>query len=292
MYESKCEKNKENIKACEELEQIVKSQKISFEDFEKLKHSKTQLEKQLQTLNSKRQELNDFIWNTENNTNILLQKINEKFKQIKIISDKWLLDQDKDCHIDFNSLMNNFVNLDLPSVAQIFSQVGSNILSKISLINLEVKEKEDSLINLKSELLKLEDKISEANEFIMQKEAQHEHENNTLTLEKEKFSQLCAQRNEEIKKFSENLQKSITLISEKEKEIEEAKSKENYLESKYNDEEIETEKFIKELEKEYIETLKEVEKMKNENIMEIRKSQKGIYRIFETAKKELNNELN
>jgi SMC interacting uncharacterized protein involved in chromosome segregation len=286
VYESKCEKNKETIRINEELDQIIKSQKVSYEDFEKLKHNKIQLEKQIQVLNTKKSELENFIWNTNNNIDGMTSKLNSKIKNIKQISDR--INLGEIIPIEITSYINNILQLNLNDANQAYSEINSQLASLINLKVKEIKDREEFHINLKSELLKIDDKINESNEFFIHKESEHERINNTLTLEKEKYSQICLQKNEEIKKVNETTQKTLNALSEKEKEFDETKSFEVMLEMKYREEEDMTDRFIKDLENEYVETFKEADKIKKENTMEIRKTQKSILKIFENLKNTMN----
>lgn len=293
-YEQKCEKNKELNYNIEELEVTIKAQKVTYEDFEKLKHNKTTLEKQLQNLNSRKQELNDLIWNRSNNEEELLRNITEKTKNIKIISEKVYFNNnfDKDnlnSDLDLNQIVGNIKSQPLNSIEQnsIFSNINAKAHNEISQKLQEIKDREESLINLKSELLKLDDKINEFNDLIIQTDSNNEQENSLLTLEKEKYSSLQIQKNEELKKINENFQKTANMISEKDKEMEELKIKENNLQIEIQEKDVHVDQFIKELESEYCEVFREVERVKTENIKEIRKSYKNMHKVFENTKKEL-----
>lgn len=212
VYESKCEKNKELISIIEELDFTVKNQKISYEDFEKLKHNKNNLEKQLVTLNNKKNELNDSIWNLNNQIEVNNNSLNEKIKTINQICEKLMLEKENIIDlseiINYNSNCNNLnslnslnnlnnsnstqdksiLNLDMNEISQRFYNVNNFLISSINTKTMEVKEREEFLINLKSELLKLDDKINEVNEILAQKNAEKDRENNLLNIEKEKFN--------------------------------------------------------------------------------------------------------
>lgn len=287
IYESKCEKNKEIIKMNEELEGIIKTQKVSYEDFEKLKHNKNQLEKQIQILNQKKSELENTLWGTNNTIESMSNGINNKIKNIKQISDKISLNNEINL-IDICGYVRNISNLNLTDINSNFNTVNSQIASMIETKIKETKEKEELLINLKSEHLKVDDKINEANEQLAHEELENERINSTLIIEKEKYSQMCLQKNEEIKKINENCHKSFNTISEKEKEFEDGKSMESILDSRYQEEEDMTDKFIKELENEYVETFKQAEATKVQNISEIRKTQKSLLKLFENIKNKIN----
>jgi SMC interacting uncharacterized protein involved in chromosome segregation len=287
IYESKCEKNKEIIKMNEELEGIIKTQKVSFDDFEKLKHNKNQLEKQIQALNQKKTELENIVWGTNNTIDSMSVSINIKIKNIKQVGDKLCLNSEINL-IDIGGCVRNISNLNLTDINSNFNTVNSQLACMIETKIKETKEKEELLINLKSELLKVDDKINETNEQLAHEELENERINNTLILEKEKYSQMCIQKNEEIKKMNENCHRSFNSISDKEKELEEGKCMESILDSKYQEEEDMTDRFIKELENEYVETFKQAEATKVQNISEIRKTQKSLLKIFENIKNKIN----
>jgi hypothetical protein len=63
---------------------------------------------------------------------------------------------------------------------------------------------------------------------------------------------------------------------------------ENYLIGKYQEEEDSAEKFIKELENHYIESIKEMDQTKRDNINDIRKSHRTMHDIFQKFKQSLN----
>jgi SMC interacting uncharacterized protein involved in chromosome segregation len=290
-YDTKCEKNKELTKSVEELDSTVKNQKVSYEEFEKLKYYKANVEKECQGLTTQKQELNETIWNIKNNIENLTKGINEKIKNISTLSDKLQLNKE-----DIISIISNEINknsalqtpeLDMAEVSNNFLQINSNISNFINSKLLEVKERQEFLINLKSDLLKLDDKINEANEILLQKSNENEQQKGNLQSDKDKYAARINEKNEEIKKINDQIQKILNVIAEREKEYEEVKSKESILSTKYQEEEEATDLFLKELENDLITTFKDVENQKNENVRNLRKLISNINSMFEGIKNNL-----
>jgi hypothetical protein len=74
------------------------------------------------------------------------------------------------------------------------------------------------------------------------------------------------------------------ILSEKERELEEAKNLEMFLNAKYQEEEEETDLYMKELENIYIETLQEVEMIKKENIEILKNNSRHMQKVFDNLK--------
>jgi kinetochore protein NDC80 len=289
IYDSKCEKNSESNKALEDLENVIKNQKVSHEDFEKLKHNRSVLEKQNSNLMDHKNEVSNSLWQIQKNFESLQNNLIEKIKATNIFSERNNLPRPEIINLISNELINFkntlSLNLDTNLISADFASLNSNIQNITSTKINQVKEREGLSINLKSDLLKIEDEISEANEKLNQKSIENEKENNLLTTEKEKYSNLNNQKIEEIRKINENVSKVLNLISDKEKELEEAKQRESALLIKYQEEEDKTDLLINQMHNEYTETEYEMKQIKNDNILKLRILAKKANNCLEAQKK-------
>jgi hypothetical protein len=291
IYDTKCQKSKELTKSVEEIDNTVKNQKVSYEEFEKLKYYKSNVEKECQLLTLQKAELNETIWNMKNSIENLTKGINEKLKNISTLSDKLQINKEEVISFISNEINKNsqlqVPELDIAEISNSFLQINSNISNLINSKLLEVKERQEFLINLKSDLLKLDDKINETNEIFLQKSNENEMQKGNLQTEKDKYAVRINEKNEEIKKLNDQIQKILNLISDREKEYEDIKSKESILSVRYQEEEEATDLFLKELENDLITTFKDVENQKNENVRNLRKLISNINSMFEGIKNNL-----
>lgn len=291
IYDTKCQKSKELTKSVEEIDNTVKNQKVSYEEFEKLKYYKSNVEKECQLLTTQKAELNETIWNMKNSIENLTKGINEKLKNISTLSDKLQINKEEVISFISNEINKNsqlqVPELDIAEISNSFLQINSNISNLINSKLLEVKERQEFLINLKSDLLKLDDKINETNEIFLQKSNENEMQKGNLQTEKDKYAVRINEKNEEIKKLNDQIQKILNLISDREKEYEDIKSKESILSVRYQEEEEATDLFLKELENDLITTFKDVENQKNENVRNLRKLISNINSMFEGIKNNL-----
>lgn len=291
IYDTKCQKSKELTKSVEEIDNTVKNQKVSYEEFEKLKYYKSNVEKECQLLTTQKVELNETIWNMKNSIENLTKGINEKLKNISTLSDKLQINKEEVISFISNEINKNsqlqVPELDIAEISNSFLQINSNISNLINSKLLEVKERQEFLINLKSDLLKLDDKINETNEIFLQKSNENEMQKGNLQTEKDKYAVRINEKNEEIKKLNDQIQKILNLISDREKEYEDIKSKESILSVRYQEEEEATDLFLKELENDLITTFKDVENQKNENVRNLRKLISNINSMFEGIKNNL-----
>jgi SMC interacting uncharacterized protein involved in chromosome segregation len=277
------EKNKELTIQYDELDNTVKTQKVSFDEFEKMKNLKTNYEKQITALEEKFKELNDkMIMLSENIENT--KNITERAVRIRAM----LQNNNKaDYEIEIEKYVYEISNKDPETLKEEFSIISEILSEDINNKNSEIKEKEEILIYMKSQLLKLDDKIHEISELLRSKEHENDKKNSQQNQEKDKFTHLLNQKNEEINKLEENINKTNCQIIEKDKEYERLKMKETQLNNIYLEKETETDKKVKEFEKEFLDLYSEVEKTKAENIKEIRKNYKTYEKIFESIRKEL-----
>lgn len=281
LYDSKCEKYNEDLRTVEELDICVKNQKVSYEDYEKMKHSKAQLEKQHQNLNVKKQEYADALWNIKNEIESKFITLNEQVKLSIMISDKLFTNKEQLVDILIFTHLDNITNLDMTDCVNKFNESCNYIVSEINVKRGEVKEKQLYMINLSAEMRKLEDKNKEAIELLNQAKMEHEKENKRLQSEKDKFNQLSSQKNEEIEKIDETSKKLEDSLPLKDKDIEEMKRLEISLQEKILQAEELVLKFIKELEEVYIEAFEEIRAKKKENVLALRNTHRNMTKMFE-----------
>ena len=250
-----------------------------------LKHNKSNLEKQITSLNARKQEYTDKQWSYKNIIEQLSEKINEKFKSEKILFEKYNVGEEN--KIDFSSHVSMIIsqNFDLGNAKNDFIQIKNNFLGQTSEKNNEIKQMEENLIVLKSERLKLKDKNNEIGDIMSQMTLKLQDEERMHETEKEKGKLIINQKNEEIRKENEDVNKCHSLLLEKEHELEELKKIELSLEAKYQEDEDAAEKYIKGLEEIFAYTIKEVEKTKIENVKKLRKTYKDMNVLFEDVKK-------
>jgi SMC interacting uncharacterized protein involved in chromosome segregation len=287
-YENKKEKNQTLNTQLEEIEIIIKHQKVSFEEFEKIKQNIVNADKQLNFLNSKKKEISDSILHLNNSIEDTSQLLTEKIKNTLLICEK--LQLSKETHFEelikeltqkkrlTESDLNEFINLN--------ANIVNTYVQNLNSINVQVKETEEKLIHLKSDNRKLEDYINENNELLNQKRNEYNTINVNMNCEKDKSVSLLQNKGEDIKRSNENILKLTNILSEKEKVLYDLKKEEENLRQKYLEDEQATEIFMKSLDKVYIDEFNEVEKTKNDNIRELRKANSRINKVFEEVKKD------
>jgi chromosome segregation ATPase len=146
-----------------------------------------------------------------------------------------------------------------------------------------VKEINKQCFDLHSQLMNIEDQIASSQVQITElQNAKNEKEN-----EIEKIRHVEGDyNNTEIKKYTEQIKQCEMIIQDKQKEINNMKQKEIELKEMYSQKEIETDKYIQQLQQVSIDTMNFLEKTKSTNILLIRKTYKTLDEVYQKMKSE------
>lgn len=273
IYEEK-KKIVENVKKQkEELEKNVQNQKISLDTYNTMKETKKNLDLQYQTLLKKKKEIIQKITQTQNYINekkqILAQSpVNPEQLEIKNIEIGGLIQKCEDENTNSNAIKNEF-DLLTQEINKIFSQKEQ-----------KKKENENILSNLQVALMKLEDEISSSSIELAQKQNDLSFKETEINKEKTQEKNFYDFYKDEIKRISEETQKSMGCLSEIESKIVEIKKNEKVLKDEYTKKELETEQYIKELDDTFNDTINIITKIKSDNNILVQQSYQILDGVF------------
>ena len=277
LYESKVQILDNAKKQLEDIEHEVKAQKISLDDYNKMTEMKNALDVQYESLftinNQKQSEINSKR-NTLNEKKILLiqSQINSKYNSYTNDIDlNKILSQCEEEQFDMNAVKTFFGNK--------IQTLTDTTLTKQN----AVKEINKQCFDLHSQLMNIEDQIASSQVQITElQNAKNEKENE---IEKRRHVE-GDYNNTEIKKYTEQIKKCEMIIQDKQKEINDVKQKEIELKEMYSQKEIETDKYIQQLQQISIDTMNFLEKTKSTNILLIRKTYKTLDEVYQKMKSE------
>ena len=277
LYESKVQVLDTAKKQLEDIEKEVKEQKISLDEYNKMTEMKNALDVQYESLlnvnaqkqseiNAKRNALN------EKKISLIQSQINSKYNSYTN-------------DIDLNKILSQCEEeqFDMNGVKTFFGKK-IQMLTDTSLAKQNtVKEINKQCFDLHSQLINIEDQIASSQVQITElQNAKNEKEN-----EIEKRRHIEGDYNmTEIKKYNEQIKKCEMVIQDKQKEINDIKQKEIELKQMYSQKEIETDKYIQQLQQISIDTMNFLEKTKSTNILLIRKTYKTLDEVYQKMKSE------
>jgi kinetochore protein NDC80 len=267
-----------------DLETTITNQKVSFEDFERIKAAKEHQEKQYQFQKERNKELNETLDRILRNKEELLN-IHEQVNATNNLIERKKLPSEYS--LDVAGYFNTLDSLDQEMIKNIFQQKFTAIQENTNQKNKEIKDKKIELVNIEKDSLQVDTEINEINNSISNIEKEIERKNIYFTQEKEKYNQLILIKNEEIQTLSENIQRSNQHLNEKGKLLESLQNDEIIKKQKLEQAESEFENRIVEMEEEYLEVVKVAEQIKADNIKEIRKGYKTLEKIFLALKGDL-----
>lgn len=265
----------------EYLEEKVKTQKVSFEEYNTMKEKKANLDLTYQALSKKKEEI---IKKAE--------ELNEKCNSKKMEIIKFSLaqkEQYKIENLEIDKLISlcEDVNFKVADMKEKYVSFTDELKQKVSSTENEKKEIQQNLLNLQNELRQIEDLISSSSISLTQKQ----NELQLLQSELEKNKTLDNQFNEnykaEIKNYNEQLQNSLKDYSQYEKTVEELKKKQENLKEENAKEEKEATEYCQKLDEFYNNTLLEMLKMKNENTKALEELNQEIKKTNDSLKSNL-----
>lgn len=277
LYENKVQVLDNAKKQLEDIEKEVKEQKISLDEYNKMTEMKNALDVQYESLlninaqkqseiNAKRNALN------EKKISLIQSQMHSKYNsQTNDIDLNKLLSQCEEEQFDVNGVKTFFgKKIQLLTDTSIAKQNA-------------VKEINKQCFDLHSQLINVEDQIASSQVQITElQNAKSEKEN-----EIEKRRHVEGDYNAaEIKKYNEQIRKCEVVMQEKQKEINDMKQKEIELKQIYSQKEIETDKYIQQLQQISIDTMNFLEKTKSTNILLIRKTYKTLDEVYQKMKSE------
>ena len=193
----------EGKKRKEYLEEKVKTQKVSFEEYNTMKEKKANLDLTYQALSKKKEELIKKA-----------KELNEKCNSKKMEIIKFSLaqkEQYKIENLEIDKLISlcEDVNFKVTDMKEKYVSFTDELKQKVSSTENEKKEIQQNLLNLQNELRQIEDLISSSSISLTQKQ----NELQLLQKKKKKNKTLDNQFNEnykaEIKTYNEQLQNSL-----------------------------------------------------------------------------------
>lgn len=270
--------NQKYEKQIKDLTEARDNQKVSSEEYDKMKEKKNALELTIATQTQRRNE-----W---------LRKIEELKVQLnntklQIIQDHMKTFEKIKTGIEIETLLTQCDNQKIEEVNQFFDKLSSETGTKINTNKISYQEKDKKLAELSSVLLEIEDQISSTSFSITQLDTELSLKQTEIQKNKNQDNNFFENYKDEIQKINDSIQKCITAFTEKESQINSLKKEESELNVVFNNKEAEASAYLKELEDTYKETLTTLEKMKLDNVQLIRKSYKLLDGIFQSIKTEL-----
>lgn len=260
----------------ESIEQIIKVQSVSYDEYAKMTESKQGFDLTYEALSKRKEDVNERYNQLkkrigEQKQKIIQSQVNTNDKNMNI--EKYINQCQSD--IDFNEIKTEI------------QRSNAVLIQNVNLLISENKDKDKMILSLQSETLRLEDKIKESKMKITQKENECKAKEAEINNEKNIGDTFADSYNEELTKTNDAIQRAKCDIIDKEKMVDNLNQKEKDLIELYNKSEDESEEYIKELEYEYNDTLTQLEKMKIENIQLIRKNYKALDAVFNQIKNEI-----
>ena len=265
----------------EYLEEKVKTQKVSFEEYNTMKEKKANLDLTYQALSKKKEELIKKA-----------KELNEKCNSKKMEIIKFSLaqkEQYKIENLEIDKLISlcEDVNFKVTDMKEKYVSFTDELKQKVSSTENEKKEIQQNLLNLQNELRQIEDLISSSSISLTQKQ----NELQLLQSELEKNKTLDNQFNEnyktEIKTYNEQLQNSLKDYSQYEKTVEDLKKRQDNLKEENAKDEKEATEYCQKLDEFYNNTLLEMLKMKNENTKALEELNQEIKKTNDSLKSNL-----
>ena len=286
MYKAAVYSNKQLVvdevkKRKEYLEEKVKTQKVSFEEYNTMKEKKANLDLTYQALSKKKEELIKKA-----------KELNEKCNSKKMEIIKFSLaqkEQYKIENLEIDKLISlcEDVNFKVTDMKEKYVSFTDELKQKVSSTENEKKEIQQNLLNLQNELRQIEDLISSSSISLTQKQ----NELQLLQSELEKNKTLDNQFNEnykaEIKTYNEQLQNSLKDYSQYEKTVEDLKKRQDNLKEENAKDEKEATEYCQKLDEFYNNTLLEMLKMKNENTKALEELNQEIKKTNDSLKSNL-----
>ena len=265
----------------EYLEEKVKTQKVSFEEYNTMKEKKANLDLTYQALSKKKEELIKKA-----------KELNEKCNSKKMEIIKFSLaqkEQYKIENLEIDKLISlcEDVNFKVTDMKEKYVSFTDELKQKVSSTENEKKEIQQNLLNLQNELRQIEDLISSSSISLTQKQ----NELQLLQSELEKNKTLDNQFNEnykaEIKTYNEQLQNSLKDYSQYEKTVEDLKKRQDNLKEENAKDEKEATEYCQKLDEFDNNTLLEMLKMKNENTKALEELNQEIKKTNDSLKSNL-----
>ena len=265
----------------EYLEEKVKTQKVSFEEYNTMKEKKANLDLTYQALSKKKEELIKKA-----------KELNEKCNSKKMEIIKFSLaqkEQYKIENLEIDKLISlcEDVNFKVTDMKEKYVSFTDELKQKVSSTENEKKDIQQNLLNLQNELRQIEDLISSSSISLTQKQ----NELQLLQSELEKNKTLDNQFNEnykaEIKTYNEQLQNSLKDYSQYEKTVEDLKKRQDNLKEENAKDEKEATEYCQKLDEFYNNTLIEMLKMKNENTKALEELNQEIKKTNDSLKSNL-----
>jgi len=287
--EAKNEKLNELKKVLDESEKTHSEQIISFEEYEILKVSVDKNDKLITFYQNKKKELSEIQLNQSNEIEEILETIKEKRKLISNINEKiksilYINDSESLYFLNFEKNIERYIEMindfffDNEKIKEEFSVVFKEIEEKNEILSKSLREMEEEYLKLKTELLLLEDRITEKCQLLRKKFEYREDLIESHKLKKEKLCNDEKELSESNTKYKIEIEKLLISNDQKRKEHEAFRRKENELNNLNIQKEEELNKFIIEIENELKETIEEVCKYKSDYYKTIRRAGK----IFQT----------
>ena len=283
-FSQKTDKINETNSILQDLEKTAKEQIISFDEYEKLKQLRINYEKQISALQTKKQELVEIEWKQSNEIETLLLNLNEKKKSLFNLNEKIKsnLNNGESELMIFNFSIDTYVNLisnmgfEIEKTKEDFINISKEINEKLKNLSNSIRDKEEELLKINSEIVKLDDKIIENTIILSNKNTESERVNNNHKLKKEKYMKEIKETTSFNHEFNNEIEMFKLEILKNKKEYEQLKNTENELNNLNQKKDEEMKKFINEIENDLKETIEEVCKYKGEFLKNLRKASKNI----------------
>ena len=182
----------------------------------------------------------------------------------------------------FNFSIDTYVNLisnmgfEIEKTKEDFINISKEINEKLKNLSNSIRDKEEELLKINSEIVKLDDKIIENTIILSNKNTESERVNNNHKLKKEKYMKEIKETTSFNHEFNNEIEMFKLEILKNKKEYEQLKNTENELNNLNQKKDEEMKKFINEIENDLKETIEEVCKYKGEFLKNLRKASKNI----------------
>jgi len=194
-YQQKIIKQEEIKAEIESTENIVTNQKVSFQEYEMMQQTKLITDKQITVLQQKKHEVGEKLGQFTNSRVEISFKLEEKMKEIKNCIEKVPEESTSNFISEIKerlerTIEGNLVEIDEDKIKNDY-QVRDNMLQTIiQSTSVEIRDKEDCLLKLKSDNLLLEDKKNELEIKLQSTENLYTKTLKTIEIEKEKRSKV------------------------------------------------------------------------------------------------------
>jgi kinetochore protein NDC80 len=284
-FDKKDNKIKELNEAIAKLETTISNQKVSYEEFERMKNAKVNQEKQYQTQRERNKELNDLYNDTVKRKEELLN-IREEINSTHAFIERKNLPIEYG--VDIAAFLDNPSTLDKETITSLYQENVSLIQRDISEKSNEFKEKEVEHLNFQKDILQLDNDINEILTTASNLEKEIESKNFYFAQEKERLNLLLLAKNDEFIKLSESITRNNELLNENGKKLEDLQNEELVKKQKVEIAEMEACDRIAEAEDDYLRIMQMAKDSKSDGVKLIRKGYKTLEKIFLALKSDLN----